>query len=365
MSPLYRVDVLLRCVRILMMLLVTLTAVLSSPLPVSARVAYSVAYTSNRSGTNQVYLFTGRDTSNAPLYVALTSSSNPSSAPTLFPEFHNLNGCKVAFQRTASGDNNIYVSDIVLQMGAWHATNETLLVGGTTDDTQPAWSPLQDTALNQYTNRNKIAFTRAENGHTRLYWIGAPLGPTTSGPAPGTSGSPSSPVALTPAGSYDDFAPAWSPTGDKIVFVSNRDGHNQLYLLDVSSGSAGTITRLTNTTSTNDTAPTWMAGHTGGPSDQIIFQRDGVLYSINTSSSPYGSPTSALTSGGSAITGTEPALGPLSDEVLYTSSANNIVFHDLFSTNVDSLFTNDGSVSILNTQTTIAADWADMDGGAG
>ena len=42
----------------------------------------------------------------------------------------------------------------------------------------------------------------------------------------------------------DDFAPAWSPTGDAVVFVSNRDGHRGLWSLPMRDGQATSPPRL-------------------------------------------------------------------------------------------------------------------------
>ena len=40
----------------------------------------------------------------------------------------------------------------------------------------------------------------------------------------------------------DDFAPAWSPDGRRIAFVSNRDGNDEIYVMNAD-GTA--VTRLT------------------------------------------------------------------------------------------------------------------------
>ena len=34
----------------------------------------------------------------------------------------------------------------------------------------------------------------------------------------------------------DDLFPAWSPSGEQILFVSNRDGMRDLYLMDADGG---------------------------------------------------------------------------------------------------------------------------------
>jgi TolB protein len=35
---------------------------------------------------------------------------------------------------------------------------------------------------------------------------------------------------LTP-GDDDEFAPAWSPDGERIAFIGDRDGNDQLYVM--------------------------------------------------------------------------------------------------------------------------------------
>jgi TolB protein len=54
-------------------------------------------------------------------------------------------------------------------------------------------------------------------------------------------------------GDWDDITPAPSPDGTKLAFASNRLGHWDLFLMDLSSGD---ITQLTNTPE-YDGAPTW------------------------------------------------------------------------------------------------------------
>jgi hypothetical protein len=61
----------------------------------------------------------------------------------------------------------------------------------------------------------------------------------------------SNPESLT-SDSFDDSAPAWSPDGSKVVFVSNRDGNTDLYILTIGGG----ITRLSENTQLED-SPRW------------------------------------------------------------------------------------------------------------
>lgn len=43
-------------------------------------------------------------------------------------------------------------------------------------------------------------------------------------------------------GSSDDYDPAWSPDGTKIVFVSDRDGNAEIYVATVGGGGATNLT---------------------------------------------------------------------------------------------------------------------------
>ena len=66
---------------------------------------------------------------------------------------------------------------------------------------------------------------------------------------------PAQPLALAPS-TGNDFAPAVSPGGERIVFVSDRSRQYQLWLHDLASGATR---RLTNTATTAVSAPRWTA----------------------------------------------------------------------------------------------------------
>ncbi len=70
-------------------------------------------------------------------------------------------------------------------------------------------------------------------------------------------------------GAFHDSKPAWSPDGKSIVFVSDREGNEDLWLLDLEYAS---ITRLTDHPAV-DTDPAWSPDGT-----RIVFasERDGV-----------------------------------------------------------------------------------------
>ena len=58
-----------------------------------------------------------------------------------------------------------------------------------------------------------------------------------------------------PTGNTDDFLPAFSPDGKKIVFVSNYEGQTtHIYVMN---SDGRNVRRLTTKTKVNDAAPDW------------------------------------------------------------------------------------------------------------
>ncbi len=70
---------------------------------------------------------------------------------------------------------------------------------------------------------------RAENAYSSRLWV-APLEGGTA-------------TQLT-SGPKQDKAPRWSPDGSRVVFVSNRTGKNQLFVIDRGGGEARQLTEL-------------------------------------------------------------------------------------------------------------------------
>ena len=56
--------------------------------------------------------------------------------------------------------------------------------------------------------------------------------------------------------SYGDVLPAWSPDGNKIVFVTNRDGNNDMLEIYSMNADGTNQTRLTSN-SYRDEHPSW------------------------------------------------------------------------------------------------------------
>ena len=102
------------------------------------------------------------------------------------------------------------------------------------------------------------------------------------------SGFPSRTVLVSPDGRtsaplfkhpHVDFSPAWSPGGRKIVFVSTRDGNNEIYVMNADRSNEHRLTTHTGA----DTAPGFtfdgsqihFIRETGGASEIFVMDADG------------------------------------------------------------------------------------------
>jgi TolB protein len=117
-------------------------------------------------------------------------------------------GRRIAFDR----DGDLWSIDVT-------GGGERRLTRGPTDDRYPA---VAATGL--------IVFERREHHDWHLWLLGSVPARLTSGPA-------------------NDFAPAWTGVGKQIVFLSDRDGNDQLFSLDIGSRR---LRRLTSTQGDKD-----------------------------------------------------------------------------------------------------------------
>ncbi len=86
----------------------------------------------------------------------------------------------------------------------------------------------------------KIVFVSDRDGNNEIY----------------TMNSNGSDVTRLTFNTYSDFAPDWSPDGSKIAFVSDRSGHYDLYVMDTDGSNQTLITTLTDCSS-NCSSPKW------------------------------------------------------------------------------------------------------------
>ncbi|MDE0300633.1 MAG: DPP IV N-terminal domain-containing protein [Candidatus Poribacteria bacterium] len=97
--------------------------------------------------------------------------------------------------------------------------------------------------------RPKIAFSSTRDGDSEIYVMES-------------DGSKQVRLTINPARDYD---PSWSPDGDRIAFVSNRErGQEQIYVMD---SDGGNTTRLTNDSTHQE--PAWSPN-----GDQIAYVRN-------------------------------------------------------------------------------------------
>lgn len=137
-----------------------------------------------------------------------------------------------AFASDRSGIPQVYLSDLV----EGKAIPVTNMPDGACE---PSWSPdgTQLVFVSPCLARLGIADPAPKD--TALFIINA-------------DGSGLTPLPTAPGG---DFEPAWSPDGTRIAFTSIRDGHMQIYSLNLADQ---TVTRLTNTAADVDTRqPAW------------------------------------------------------------------------------------------------------------
>jgi TolB protein len=132
------------------------------------------------------------------------------------------------------------------------------------DEGFPAWSP----------DGKQIAFTSRRDGNNEIYMMPAP-----AAGAPAAASSTWVRLTDNPA---DDFAPAWSPDGKQIAFVSDRDQKQGVYDIYIMQVEGSNVRRLTSDTAI-DYSPAWspdgkrlaFRSHHGGPADIYVIHVDG------------------------------------------------------------------------------------------
>ena len=202
-----------------------------------------LAFISNQDGNAEVYLMTA-DGGRA---VRITAEEPDDRIGDWSPD-----GVWLAFARGGPSD----------ERGLWLRNPDGVnLVHLTTEnDFDPVWSP----------NGKHIVFVRDADGNLDLF-LASRL----------KDGTWQDEVQLTRLTQHeeDDLAPAWSPDGDFVAFVSFRDGNGEIYIME-SDGSRQL--RLT-TNGADDLGPVWspdgnqmaFVSHLYGPSEIFIMDDDG------------------------------------------------------------------------------------------
>ncbi len=136
---------------------------------------------------------------------------------------------QIAFTSDRSGNNEIYVMNE-------DGSNVIQVTRDAAFDWEPSWSP----------DGQHIAFTTNRDGNWEIYAAPAPRA------SAGANAAGSDAVRLTNSNAYD-WQPAWSPDGRQIAFTSDRDGHWQIYLMNIDGSD---VRRLTSSRG-EDRDPAW------------------------------------------------------------------------------------------------------------
>ena len=204
-------------------------------------------------------------------------SMHPAMALAAFP---GTNG-KLAFGSARSG----YPADNDLYTMAGNGGAESRITSMSLDELNPSWSP----------SGAEITFERV-NGLRSDIWIAEADG--------------SNPRQLT-AYAGNDSQPAFSNTGTKIVFASDRNstyGISDLFVMDANGANQVAIT---NTPTIDENYPSWSPDGTA-----IVFSRDGDIYKA----SPDGANLTRLTA--SPIAEFEPDWSPSSSQIVFRQGIN-------------------------------------------
>ncbi len=156
-----------------------------------------------------------------------TSADTPTAAPTPIG-----GGTQIAFASNRSGIPQIYLTDL---------TGNTVrpITNMPNGACQPSWSPDGSKLVFVSPCQREYDISETPPKDTALYIINA-------------DGSNQTELPTAPGG---DFEPAWSPDGKRIAFTSLRDGHMQIYVLNLDDQS---VKRLTDTPTGVDTRqPAW------------------------------------------------------------------------------------------------------------
>jgi Tol biopolymer transport system component len=161
-----------------------------------------IAFTSNRSGNNEIYVMNADGTNQT----RVTKNSADDSRPTWSPT-----GTKIAFATNRNGNAEIYVMNA-------NGSGQTNCSKNPYSDTRPAWSPPG--------NPGKIAFqSDRDGGDLDVFVTNVNPNGTCTGTTNLTGNNDNTAAA--------DTRPAWSPGGNKIAFTTDRNpGNVEVYVMN-------------------------------------------------------------------------------------------------------------------------------------
>lgn len=182
-----------------------------------------IAFISDRNGLTELYLIDVPPNAidAEPPITRLTFNTFTDSRPLWSPD-----GNHIAFVSTRGGEDIFAMSP--------DGTGERRLTNDPSPEFSFAWSP----------DSTRIAYQSFADNNGEIYVLGVNHTLTDT--------LADIPRNLT-NNLVQDYAPTWSPDGNQIAFTSNRDGDDDIYLLDIATE---TLTNLTNN-QVSDTAPVW------------------------------------------------------------------------------------------------------------
>jgi Tol biopolymer transport system component len=137
-------------------------------------------------------------------------------------------GGRIAFESTRDGNREIYAMNA-------DGTGQVNLTNNPAYDANPSWSP----------DGSKIAFVSDRDGNREIYAMNAD--------GTGQVNLTNNPADDWRVGAINDWAPAWSPDGSRILFATDRDGNEEIYVMNADGSGQ---TNLTNRAD-DDWRPGW------------------------------------------------------------------------------------------------------------